>query len=84
MPINLVDFIEHELSGGVGQKIAATIGATPQATATGVQAAVAATIGGLWRNVVSARSAADLLNLLVSSNHDARLGNLTDAPAPRR
>ncbi len=79
---DFVEFIEHELSGSVGQRIAGLIGATPQATASGVGAAVPSVLGRLLQNSASPPAALELLERLLLGNHDASLSNLAGALSP--
>ena len=79
MSINLMEMIGRELSGPMAGKIAAALGASPQAASTGIGAVVPALLGGMLSKTGTPSGASELVNMLTSGNHDGILSNLSGA-----
>lgn len=76
MSVNLVETIIKGLSGPVLNQLGSAIGGDAAATTKGLAGAVPAILGGLLNSASTPSGAGNLVNAMVSGNHDGLLGNL--------
>lgn len=79
MSVNLIEMVGGALTGAIGDKLAAAVGAQGSDLGSGLGAAIPAILGGLLQNSASPSGAGQILDTLTRGNHDGILGNLAGA-----